>query len=165
MAAITGQAVGQVPAAHLLECFHRTSAVKRGVRRHDYVLPLEQTAIGKVRLLGFQYVQAGGTNETAVQCTDERRFVHAAAAGGVQKNRMLRHLSETRVTEIMRILRCQVHMVADNVRLPQKRIGICQFYAQFFRLRRVGVNIRCQYAHSECSGPLRDRAPDFAEAE
>lgn len=97
MAAITGQAVGQVPAAHLLECFHRTSAVKRGVRRHDYVLPLEQTAIGKVRLLGFQYVQAGGTNETAVQCTDERRFVHAAAAGDVQKNRMLRHLSETRV--------------------------------------------------------------------
>ena len=63
MAAITSQAVGQVPAAHLLERFHRTGAVKRGVRRHDYVLPPEQTAVGKVRLLGFQYVQAGGTNE------------------------------------------------------------------------------------------------------
>lgn len=58
VAAITGQAVGQVPAAHLLERFHRTGAVKRGVRRHDYVLPLEQTTVGKVRLLGFQYVQA-----------------------------------------------------------------------------------------------------------
>ena len=70
----------------------------------DYIFTTDERTLFQIWFFCFEDIQSRRTNQSVIQCANQRCLIDAAASRNIEKNRMLLHSCKACVIEEMPVL-------------------------------------------------------------